>query len=750
MKTNKLNKFKKTDNNENTYEKFNLILGGFLIIFSIFLTISSLSHIFNGDVDQSQVSSAQDIFNAELETKNILGKLGAFLSHFFFFLGFGLSSMIFYYILFRIGLYLVSSYKFSVKKIFELSFISILISVFLGYFSTNNLSGVFGYQINKFIGLYLGDIGTFFMLIFLMFSYVIIKFNLKNIKLNFNLSKYPSYKKNIKKEDSLDDYDDQSDDNMVVLEPDINVQAQVNDEKDTETQQMINKVAKLENIDPTVELSRYKQPSIDILKEANAKNITTKSQLRAELESNKNKIVQALSDFRIEISNITAVVGPTVTLYEITPAPGIKISKIKNLEDDIARAISAGGIRIIAPMPGKGTIGIEVSNKNPSIVYLKPIIKSKKFQTSDMDLPCILGKDIHNESCIFDLSKMPHLLIAGSTGQGKSVGINTILASLIYRKHPSEIKFVLVDPKKVELSLFTKIERHYLAKLESEEDPIITDTKKVINTLNSLCLEMDNRYNLLKNAMVRNIKEYNNKYISRHLNPEEGHKFLPYIVLVIDEFADLIITAGKEIETPIARLAQLARAIGIHLIVATQRPSVNVITGIIKANFPARIAYRVMSKIDSRTILDSSGAERLIGKGDMLFSFGSNLVRLQTPFITTKEVEQITDFIGNQMGFPSPYILPEYDSDDNDTSKSVDEERDSKFEEAARVIINSQQGSASFIQRKLKLGYNRSARIIDQLENAGIIGPFEGSKGRKVLVQDEETLEQILSNENEQ
>ena len=493
-----------------------------------------------------------------------------------------------------------------------------------------------------------------------------------------------------------------------------------------------------------MDLSQYRFPTLNLLKDYK-ESISVD---QAELEVNKNKIVETLNNYKIGIAQIKATVGPTVTLYEIVPEAGIRISKIKNLEDDIALSLAALGIRIIAPIPGKGTIGIEVPNKKPTIVSMRSVISSEKFQKSHMELPVALGKTISNETFVVDLAKMPHLLMAGATGQGKSVGLNAVLSSLLYKKHPAEVKFVLVDPKKVELTLFNKIERHYLAKLPDSEEAIITDTTKVINTLNSLCIEMDDRYELLKKAMVRNIKEYNQKFKARKLNPENDHRFLPYIVLVIDEFADLIMTAGKEVETPIARLAQLARAIGIHLIVATQRPSVNVITGLIKANFPARVAFRVTSKIDSRTILDATGADQLIGKGDMLYAAGSDITRIQCAFVDTPEVEKITDFIGSQRAYPSAYQLPEYVGEEGGTSIDVDiEDRDKLFVEAAQVIVNAQQGSASLLQRKLKLGYNRAGRLIDQLEAAGIVGPFEGSKARQVLVPDLLSLDQLLENE---
>ncbi len=497
--------------------------------------------------------------------------------------------------------------------------------------------------------------------------------------------------------------------------------------------------------DPTLELSNYQFPSIELLKEYSSGGITIN---QAELEENKNRIVDTLKNYNIGISQIKATVGPTVTLYEIVPEAGIRISKIKNLEDDIALSLAALGIRIIAPIPGKGTIGIEVPNNNPTMVSMKSVIASPKFQTAEMELPIALGKTISNETFVVDLAKMPHLLMAGATGQGKSVGLNAVLTSLLYKKHPAEVKFVLVDPKKVELTLFNKIERHYLAKLPDDGDAIITDNTKVINTLNSLCIEMDNRYSLLKDAMVRNIKEYNEKFKHRKLNPENGHRFLPYIVLVVDEFADLIMTAGKEVETPIARLAQLARAIGIHLIIATQRPSVNVITGMIKANFPARIAFRVTSKIDSRTILDTGGADQLIGRGDLLYTQGNDIVRVQCAFVDTPEVEKITEYIGSQKAYPNAYMLPEYVGEESGISLDIDiSERDSMFRDAAEIIVTAQQGSASLLQRKLKLGYNRAGRLIDQLEAAGIVGPFEGSKARSVNIPDLVALEHFFANE---
>ncbi len=498
--------------------------------------------------------------------------------------------------------------------------------------------------------------------------------------------------------------------------------------------------------DAKLDLPHYKTPPVNLLIEHDKGEVSVNKE---ELDENKNKIVETLNNYSIPIKQIKATIGPTVTLYEIIPEAGIRISKIKNLEDDIALSLAALGIRIIAPIPGKGTVGIEVPNKKPKIVSMRSILSSEKFQNNKFELPFGLGKTISNESFVADLTKMPHILMAGATGQGKSVGLNAILTSLLYKKHPAELKFILVDPKKVELTLYSKIERHFLAKLPDSEEAIINDTRNVVKTLNSLTIEMDNRYELLKDAQVRNIKEYNVKFTKRKLNPLHGHRYLPYIVLVIDEFADLIMTAGKEIETPITRLAQLARAVGIHLIIATQRPSVNIITGSIKANFPARIAFRVISKIDSRTILDSSGADQLIGRGDMLFSTGNDLIRLQCAFVDTPEVELITDFIGSQRAYPDAFHLPEYEDEEVNEKSDIDlTERDELFEDAARIIVQTQQGSTSLLQRKLKLGYNRAGRIIDQLEAAGIVGPFEGSKAREVRVANEMALEQFLKDLN--
>jgi S-DNA-T family DNA segregation ATPase FtsK/SpoIIIE len=553
-----------------------------------------------------------------------------------------------------------------------------------------------------------------------------------------------SLQEDLKENISLEVTNTEPENTGVKAEPELEI-AETNTEHEVIEDE--NKAAKLVEqfgeYDPTLDLGSYQFPHFELLNDYG--NIHSKVN-QEELITNKNKILSTLKNYGIEIDKIMATVGPTVTLYEIVPAAGVRISKIKNLEDDIALSLAALGIRIIAPIPGKGTIGIEVPNQTPEMVPMKNILASEKFNNSQFELPIALGKTISNEIFIADLAKMPHLLMAGATGQGKSVGLNAVLVSLLYKKHPSQVKFVLVDPKKVELTLFNKIERHFLAKLPNSEEAIITDNTKVIHTLNSLCIEMDNRYALLQDAQVRNIKEYNTKFVNRKLNPNDGHKFLPYIVLVVDEFADLIMTAGKEVETPIARLAQLARAIGIHLIIATQRPSVNIITGTIKANFPARIAFRVTSKIDSRTILDSGGADQLIGRGDMLLSTGNDLIRIQCAFVDTPEVEKITEFIGNQRAYPSAFLLPEYVGEEGESGKEEIDlaERDKMFDEAAKLVVQFQQGSASFLQRKLKLGYNRAGRIVDQLEAAGFIGPFEGSKAREVLVKDMAQMEEIL------
>ncbi|MFD0988853.1 DNA translocase FtsK [Mariniflexile jejuense] len=773
-----------------------LIFGSFLIIFGTILFMAFLSFIFTGNADQSSLS---DFASREVKTENWLSKSGAWLSDFFIQRGFGIASFIIAILIVLSGVYvLLNLNKTKLVSHWFWGMLSVIwLSVLFGFFgnSYDILGGTIGFEVNTYLQDYLGILGTVLLLVFGLIVYLAVRFkvtfesftNIFNsakskikddfsntndnteepvIALDNNLSEEAAAIKSafdipletdepvlVKKETPkpvaevaplvvktpVFDEDDEDDE-------DIKIEVKKVAEELSESNNLSDKlVADFGQFDPTLELSKYQFPPLDLLKKYDSEGITINQE---ELEENKNKIVETLKNYNIGIASIKATIGPTVTLYEIVPDAGIRISKIKNLEDDIALSLSALGIRIIAPIPGKGTIGIEVPNKNATIVSMRSVIASKKFQTSDMQLPIALGKTISNETFVVDLAKMPHLLMAGATGQGKSVGLNAVLTSLLYKKHPAEVKFVLVDPKKVELTLFNKIERHYLAKLPDSEDAIITDNTKVINTLNSLCIEMDNRYELLKNALCRNIAEYNVKFKERKLNPNDGHQFLPYIVLVVDEFADLIMTAGKEVETPIARLAQLARAIGIHLIIATQRPSVNVITGIIKANFPARIAFRVTSKIDSRTILDGSGADQLIGRGDMLFTQGNDLIRVQCAFVDTPEVEKITDYIGSQKAYPEAYLLPEFVGEESGTSLDIDiADRDKLFREAAEVIVTAQQGSASLLQRKLKLGYNRSGRLIDQLEAAGIVGPFEGSKARQVLITDLTALDRHLENE---
>lgn len=757
-----------------------VVLGVFLMILGTALTIAFISFFFNWQADQSIIS---EFTNRDEQAQNLLNKFGANVSDFFVYRGFGIASLIFSVLIFISGTYLfLSLAKAGLKNLWFWGILMMIwFSVFFGFFEgkASILGGVIGFEINSYLQDYLGFTGAVLLMVFLFLTYLIVRLKItpdkvltffKNRKNELQqeienakktVEEIPSSQEieiNTASEDSDSennesgtDLNDMLKEKIVIKsenEDDVALEVEQSDEEE-EVEVLSNKLVKdFGEFDPKLELSNYKFPTLELLKEYNTNTGITIDQ--EELESNKNTIVETLKNYKIEIDQIKATVGPTVTLYEIIPEAGIRISKIKNLEDDIALSLSALGIRIIAPIPGKGTIGIEVPNKNAKMVSMRSVIASPKFQNAEMELPLALGKTISNETFVVDLAKMPHLLMAGATGQGKSVGLNAILTSLLYKKHPAEVKFVLVDPKKVELTLFNKIERHYLAKLPDTEEAIITDNSKVINTLNSLCIEMDQRYDLLKDAMVRNIAEYNVKFKARKLNPNDGHKFLPYIVLVVDEFADLIMTAGKEVETPIARLAQLARAIGIHLIIATQRPSVNVITGIIKANFPARIAFRVTSKIDSRTILDSSGADQLIGKGDMLFTQGNNLIRLQCAFVDTPEVEQITNYIGSQRAYPDAHILPEYSGEEGGTNLDIGiDDRDALFKEAAEVIVTAQQGSASLLQRKLKLGYNRAGRIIDQLEAAGIVGPFEGSKARQVLVPTLEALNQLLNNETE-
>ena len=784
--------------------RLNLTVGSILILFSIYLILSFLSYLFTWKVDQSFVmdqSFFEFIFNAdETDLGNHLGKLGAWMSHQFIFKWFGLASFLFPIVFILLGIYLLFRVELiSLKKVVGRSLIGIVtISLVLGFFTYNQsfpYGGLFGFQFNEWLKMSVGTFGAFLFLTALVFITVVQMFN-PNFRVLFN--RYNPFNKNDevenedekllspdiiavntikdadikkdavsetiefdeedeseaslqneeeeKKADKADDFEINIPEEEIVIknEPAIDIEVEAIKKDDILSNKDVNdKLKEFGEYDPKLDLSSYKLPTLDLLEDYGGRQLSINKE---ELENNKNRIVEALGHYKIEISKIKATVGPTVTLYEIVPAPGVRISKIKNLSDDIALSLAANGIRIIAPIPGRGTIGIEVPNSNPDMVSMRTMIASEKFQNSDMELPIVIGKTIANETFVFDLAKAPHLLCAGATGQGKSVGLNAILVSILYKKHPAQVKFVMVDPKKVELTLYNKIERHFLAKLPDCDEPIITDTSIVVNTMNSLCIEMDQRYELLKDAHVRNIKEYNKKFIERRLNPENGHRYLPYIVVVIDEFADLIMTAGKEIEHPIARLAQLARAIGIHLIVATQRPSVNVITGMIKANFPVRIAFRVSSGVDSKTILDSTGAEQLIGRGDMLISFGNDLTRLQCAFVDTPEVERICDYIGNQRAYPEALLLPEYVGDNDDSGVDMNlEDRDALFEDAARILVTHQQGSASLLQRKLKIGYNRAGRIIDQMEAAGIIGPFKGSKAREVLVSDLASLELFLA-----
>ena len=754
--------------NNNKKRSREILFGSFLIIASFLLFLSLSSYFFTWEYDQSNINN---ILDRDIDSKNILKKIGSEISHIFVYEGFGASSLIFPLLLCITGL----SLFFEFKKLNILNtwswglFYIILLSLIFSQIKIvfPFLGGTVGYEISDFIIDYTGIIGFWSIVLFLTLFSLVIHFKIlpKKVTVDFlNQEKKDDESDEIEGDNLVNESDDFNTENLAHDEvhtkfevdsnnlnkthekaEDVVMEISKNKEEATVDDVSANLVKKYGEFDPTLELPGFRSPSLDQLKDYGSGSIQIDEK---ELESNKNTIIETLRNYKIEIAKIKANIGPTVTLYEIVPAAGIRISKIKNLEDDIALSLSALGIRIIAPIPGKGTVGIEVPNNNPTIVSMKSVISSQKFQNAEMELPIAFGKTISNETFTVDLVKMPHLLMAGATGQGKSVGLNVILTSLLYKKHPSEVKFILVDPKKVELNIYSKIERHYLAKLPNSEESIITDNKKVIYTLNSLCIEMDNRYELLKNAMCRNIREYNQKYKSRKLNPDNGHRFLPYIVLVVDEFADLIMSAGKEVETPIARLAQLARAIGIHLIIATQRPSVNVITGIIKANFPARIAFRVTSKIDSRTILDVSGADQLIGRGDMLYTQGNELIRIQCAFVDTPEVEKISEFIGVQKGYPDAHLLPEFSGEENEIGGIDIEDRDELFEEAAKVIVVAQQGSASLIQRKLKLGYNRAGRIIDQMEAAGIVGPFEGSKARQVLIPDLNTLDQFLKNDN--
>ncbi|WP_423128850.1 FtsK/SpoIIIE family DNA translocase [Gaoshiqia sp. Z1-71] len=779
-----------------TGDKFKYTVGLFLFVLGLYLSVAFVSFLIYGHADHSKLdlSWRELIRNADIKVQNKAGKTGAFLSESIINRGFGLSSFLLIYLLIitafqfwgrplvRFG----RAILFSVALIFWISvFSGLLLSGFKmnGFLQTGGSNGL---VMANWLSSMFGSIGAFFLLVCSLF--LIILFGVENfipwLKKWFGRWFKPAAPVPVKQEIPANSADRPAADDAISKiihgdnlietifnpdsdDPEIDEKVDVSgvgfhvsermekpDDDQEDLEMMVEKNEEetdddylpgdhVTEYDPTLDLSMYKFPAIDLLDDHPAGNAEVSNE---ELISNKNKIVETLRHYKIEITKIRATIGPTITLYEIVPAPGIRIAKIKNLEDDIALSLAALGIRIIAPIPGRGTIGIEVPNQNPEVVSMRSIISSKKFQESTADLPVVLGKTISNETFLIDLTKMPHILVAGATGQGKSVGLNAIISSLLYKKHPSQLKLVMIDPKKVELSLYSTIEKHFLAKLPDDEEPIITDIQKVKYTLNSLNLEMDNRYDLLKKAHVRNIKEYNAKFVARRLNPEKGHRYLPYIVVIIDEFADLIMTAGKEIELPIARIAQLARAVGIHMIIATQRPSINIITGVIKANFPTRIAFKVASMIDSRTILDTPGANQLIGKGDMLIAMGSSMTRLQCAFVDTPEVERICEHIAAQQGYPTAFMLPEYVAEGEGGALETDlNNRDELFDEAARVVVMNQMGSTSMIQRKFSIGYNRAGRIMDQLEAAGIVGPSEGSKARQVLLQDEYSLEQLLN-----
>ena len=752
-------------------ERFKITLGLIFISFGFLLLLAFISYMFTWKADQS-FEWDRVLSNSDITVENWSGKIGAYLANIFINKWFGIASFTFPFILLLTGLRLLRVKLLPLGKTFRICIVgTILLSIILGFFFENadNIlgsgpGGRHGYYMSLWLIAFMGKTGTFIFLIVITFALIIFSFrnSLNWIRSTtrsifaFSSNRfYTSDQKVTESTEDINESEENTDDELVfetefpqrektgkaVIAPeeeneneeeDIELTIEERKSQDDESSE-IHGSLKLEDYDPTLELSSYQLPPLDLLEKHDADNTSVTNE---ELISNKNKIVETLAHYKIQIDKIKATIGPTVTLYEIVPAPGVRISRIKNLEDDIALNLAALGIRIIAPIPGRGTIGIEVPNQTPEIVSMRSILSSRKFQESNFELTIALGKTISNETYVFDLTKMPHLLVAGATGQGKSVGLNAIVTSLLYKKHPSQLKFVLIDPKKVELTLYGKIERHFLAKIPDSEEAIITDTQKVIYTLNSLTKEMDSRYELLKKAHVRNIKEYNQKFIKRRLNPENGHRYLPYIVVIIDEFADLIMTAGREVETPLARLAQLARAIGIHLVIATQRPTTNIITGVIK----------VTSMIDSRTILDHPGANQLVGRGDMLFAPGSDMIRLQCAFIDIPELERITDFIGSQQAYPSPLILPEYQDESSDGIGEVDlSKKDALFNDAARLVVAHQQGSTSLIQRKFSIGYNRAGRIIDQLEAAGIVGPFEGSKARQVLFPDEYSLERYLN-----
>ncbi len=775
-------------------ERTHKIAGSICLLFALLLFVAFTSYLFTWDEDQDKVISegSKLFWGTETEVSNMMGTFGAYIAHFFIYKGFGIASFMFCSFFFVLGVNLFFSKKvFSIFRnikylIVGLPLISITASALFGM-NSFPWGGAVGDMCNDWMKITIGSIGTYGVIIIAFLGYVIWRFNPafdkmfskeKNVAIETvsdeeELAPLTSEEKNKKprnnkpKEEEAKLFIEETDEELNIIEAKAELPLIMPIEEpflktkhpalDTsgleleikspdsiiEVEEKTPEKIQIKPYDPILDLRDYKFPTLDLLENHGSEKIVQDPQ---ELENNKNQIINTLKNYDINIQRIYATVGPTVTLYEIIPAAGVRISRIKNLEDDIALSLSALGIRIIAPIPGKGTIGIEVPNAKKTIVSMKTLLSSDKFTKNNFALPIAIGKRIDNENFIVDLANMPHLLMAGATGQGKSVGLNAILVSLLYSKHPSQLKFVLVDPKKVELSIYKTIERHFLAKLPGEEDAIITDTKKVVHTLNALCIEMDNRYDLLKEAGCRNIREYNEKFAERKLNPEKGHQFLPFIVLVVDEFADLIMTAGKEVEMPIARLAQLARAVGIHLIIATQRPSVNIITGTIKANFPARIAFKVSSKIDSRTILDAGGAEQLIGKGDMLISYSGEIVRLQCAFVDTPEVDKIVDFIGDQRGYPQAFMLPEYIDEKDAEGKDFDlNDKDALFEDAARLIVSSQSGSTSLLQRRMKLGYNRAGRLMDQLEAAGVVGPSQGSKVRDVLIRSEVDLQELLN-----
>ncbi len=759
-----------------------IISGICLASFTAYLTLAFVSYLFTWRIDQSTLDLpvSKLFFNPGVEAANWSGTLGGMLAQRFMYKWLGLPSFS-----------LIAIFTVVISNLFRIKLIpidrtikiaiaySIWTSIALGYifhYAAFAPGGTHGYYISEWMNTVIGKPGTAIVLITMLIVMLSLTFNsfidksLQFVKNMFSAGKNDIIL-NATPVEATAGVDDDSGiepdteqhietvDESDYNQPKFQIKTSSDDEAvtdDNEQNKVYNNlndvVSELvdsddDNHDPTRELEYYKMPSIDLLKEYDIKNSVTEEELIA----NKNQIVETMRDFKIEIAQINATVGPTVTLYEIVPAKGTKISKIKNLEDDIALSLAALGIRIIAPIPGRGTIGIEVPNAKPEIVSMRSVLTSRRFQESKFELPLALGKTITNETFVIDLAKAPHILVAGATGQGKSVGLNAMIASLLYKKHPSQLKLVMVDPKRVELSMYSDLEKYYLAKVPDADRAIITDVDKVINTLNSLCTEMDNRYKLLE-GICKNIKEYNAKYLAGQLNPNNGHKFLPYIVVIIDEFADLIMTAGKEVEKPICRIAQLARAVGIHMIIATQRPTTNIITGTIKANFPTRVAFRVMQMIDSRTILDAPGANQLIGRGDMLISTGNETTRVQCAFIDTPEIEDLMGYIATQQSYPSAYELPEYVGEGSDSNFASDvdlDKRDSLFEDAARVIVISQQGSTSLIQRKFSIGYNRAGRIVDQLEAAGIVGPSEGSKARQVLIPDEQCLDRLLETLND-